>query len=449
MYTYHYHVPVVPVCFLENFFYLFLLFLEHFPVTTTLVKAHNTPPHRRAHQHYHTMPTPRKRKLRLKTTSPRPQPLRQHMTHVFSKPLPTTTAKAVCVLDLTTGRILAERSATLPLPVASLTKIVTALVTIRLAHRYTLPLTTTYFHVSNRASHIGGTTATLKEGDSLTIQDLLHGMLLPSGNDAATVLAENMGSRLLIEEGEIDERFNNVVLCERRFVKEMQLESTRVGNYNTGTLFFNPHGMDQHENDATTSLSDNENDANNIENTTTTTTTTTTIKTTTSKQPSIPSLYHCSTARDITKFAMAALQYPELVTVVNTKKYVCTVANTKRGKETATRTVEFHNTNKMLWKSQHAIGLKTGWTKEAGPCLCSIMKVPIVKHGGGGSESMGKERHFCKVLVLTLGSESRSERWVEHTRIHRWARRKLVSNNNTKTKINKQKGTGKRLFTPR
>ena len=371
------------------------------------------------------------------------------MTHVFSKPLPTTTAKAVCVLDLTTGRILAERSATLPLPVASLTKIVTALVTIRLAHRYTLPLTTTYFHVSNRASHIGGTTATLKEGDSLTIQDLLHGMLLPSGNDAATVLAENMGSRLLIEEGEIDERFNNVVLCERRFVKEMQLESTRVGNYNTGTLFFNPHGMDQHENDATTSLSDNENDANNIENTTTTTTTTTTIKTTTSKQPSI--LYHCSTARDITKFAMAALQYPELVTVVNTKKYVCTVANTKRGKETATRTVEFHNTNKMLWKSQHAIGLKTGWTKEAGPCLCSIMKVPIVKHGGGGSESMGKERHFCKVLVLTLGSESRSERWVEHTRIHRWARRKLVSNNNTKTKINKQKGTGtgKRLFTPR
>jgi NADPH2:quinone reductase len=42
----------------------------------------------------------------------------------------------------------------------------------------------TFFTVSKRASKIGGTTANLKPGDTLTILDLLYGLLLPSGNDA-------------------------------------------------------------------------------------------------------------------------------------------------------------------------------------------------------------------------------------------------------------------------
>ena len=48
----------------------------------------------------------------------------------------------------------------------------------------------------------GGTTAELKEGDRVTIQDLLYGLLLPSGNDAAVTLAEN---------------FNNIIIKREKF----------------------------------------------------------------------------------------------------------------------------------------------------------------------------------------------------------------------------------------
>ena len=43
---------------------------------------------------------------------------------------------------------------------------------------------------------------------------------------------------------------------------------------------------------------------------------------------------------------------------------------------TTRRSMCWQNTNKMLWKNQHAMGLKTGWTRNAGPCLCSVMLTP-------------------------------------------------------------------------
>jgi D-alanyl-D-alanine carboxypeptidase len=50
--------------------------------------------------------------------------------------------------------------------------------------------------VSREAINLGGTTANLKFGDILTLKDLLYGMMLPSGNDAAFAIAEYFG-RLL------------------------------------------------------------------------------------------------------------------------------------------------------------------------------------------------------------------------------------------------------------
>lgn len=51
----------------------------------------------------------------------------------------------------------------------------------------------TYFTVSDRAASTLGTTAYLKEGQKLSIVDLLYALMLPSGNDAAVTLAENFG----------------------------------------------------------------------------------------------------------------------------------------------------------------------------------------------------------------------------------------------------------------
>ena len=50
--------------------------------------------------------------------------------------------------------------------------------------------------MSKNASSIGGTSAKLKTGDVLSVWDLLHGLMLPSGNDAAICLAEHFGQYL-------------------------------------------------------------------------------------------------------------------------------------------------------------------------------------------------------------------------------------------------------------
>lgn len=54
----------------------------------------------------------------------------------------------------------------------------------------------TVFKVSKTSAWIGGTTAKLRTGDVLSVWDLLHGLMLPSGNDAAVCLSENFGEYL-------------------------------------------------------------------------------------------------------------------------------------------------------------------------------------------------------------------------------------------------------------
>lgn len=80
---------------------------------------------------------------------------------------------------------------------ASLTKMMTALVVLELAAEMRLDIRNTFFKVSLKAATTIGTTACLVDGQVVSIWDLLHGLMLPSGNDAAMVLAENFAERLL------------------------------------------------------------------------------------------------------------------------------------------------------------------------------------------------------------------------------------------------------------
>jgi len=73
---------------------------------------------------------------------------------------------------------------------ASLTKIMTSLVVLQLCSEYRINLNRTWLKVSNFAANITGTSAALIENQRVTINDLLYGLMLPSGNDAAIVLAE-------------------------------------------------------------------------------------------------------------------------------------------------------------------------------------------------------------------------------------------------------------------
>ena len=99
-------------------------------------------------------------------------------------PTPPVSARAVYIKDLTTQTILFEKNASERLPIASTTKIMTALV----ASSFFKPET---ILVVKSAAQIPGSKVGLSYGEDLTFGSMLYGMLLNSGNDAAYAIAEN------------------------------------------------------------------------------------------------------------------------------------------------------------------------------------------------------------------------------------------------------------------
>lgn len=80
--------------------------------------------------------------------------------------------------------------------IASLTKLMTALTVFHICKQYSVDMTSTGVKIDNESALIEGTSAGLKHGDELSVSDMLHGMLLPSGNDAAMALAHHFGKFL-------------------------------------------------------------------------------------------------------------------------------------------------------------------------------------------------------------------------------------------------------------
>ena len=130
-------------------------------------------------------------------------------------------AQKAILMDGNTGRILYEKSANSRSLIASTTKIMTALVVCEQCNvldRMRIPA---------EAVGIEGSSMYLQEGEILTIQDLLYGMMLHSGNDAATALAIYCGGTL---EG---------------FAQLMNDKAYSLGM--TNSHFVNPHGLDAPE----------------------------------------------------------------------------------------------------------------------------------------------------------------------------------------------------------
>lgn len=126
-------------------------------------------------------------------------------------------AKAAVVLEPLTGTLLYAKDPDLPLPEASTTKIMTALLILE-----TVPLTDTVT-VSENAAAVEGSQLGLKAGDALSVRDLLYILMLKSGNDAAVALAEHAAG-------------NTAAFAERMNGKAAQLGLN-------GTHFQNPHGL--------------------------------------------------------------------------------------------------------------------------------------------------------------------------------------------------------------
>ncbi|HYH05360.1 MAG TPA: serine hydrolase, partial [Bacillota bacterium] len=95
-------------------------------------------------------------------------------------------AQSAVLMDFTTGQVLFEKSSDLPSPPASTTKILTALVALEqgdLQQKITTSAT---------ASRTEGSSIYLSEGETHTLEELLYGILLSSGNDASITVAEGL-----------------------------------------------------------------------------------------------------------------------------------------------------------------------------------------------------------------------------------------------------------------
>src|SRR5262245_4129591 len=169
---------------------------------------------------------------------------------------------------------------------------------------------------SARADKTSGSTSEVREGEKLPVGELLYGLLLPSGNDAACALAEHFGDRF----SDVKGGNGGAADSYDGFIAEMNRRAAEIGM--TKTHFENPHGL--------------------------------------------PNAKHKTTAHDLALLASLALKQPEFAKRVATAQHGYTVDSVSGYR----RNVLWKNTNQLL-KRQGYLGIKTGTTGAAGNCLVS------------------------------------------------------------------------------
>jgi D-alanyl-D-alanine carboxypeptidase (penicillin-binding protein 5/6) len=279
---------------------------------------------------------------------------------------PLTTCKAWAIADAATGRLLWGQQPSQRLDMASTTKIMTAWIVCQLAQAdaeiLQQPIT-----FSAAADGTPGSTADLKAGETTTVGDLLYGLLLPSGNDAAVALAEHFGPRFApAEEAKVDESANPAARPDaasapsaplsdavQRFVAEMNRRAAQLGL--ADTHYANPHGLTARG--------------------------------------------HYSSAGDLAQLAHVAMQDPLFRKVVSTRQHQTTV----RGPGGYERQVTWRNTNRLLGIDGYQ-GVKTGTTNAAGACLVAWGR-----------------REGRELIVVVLGATSGDARYVDARNLFRWA----------------------------
>lgn len=137
---------------------------------------------------------------------------------------PDVSAQSAILIEKNSGRILYSKSADLRLPIASTTKIMTALCALEYCD---INMTVT---ISDTASGVEGSSMYLETGEKMTIKELLYGLMLSSGNDAAVAISE---------------------ATECDFIQLMNETADKIGVKNTH--FTNPNGLPDDEHYSTCS----------------------------------------------------------------------------------------------------------------------------------------------------------------------------------------------------
>jgi D-alanyl-D-alanine carboxypeptidase len=131
---------------------------------------------------------------------------------------PAVRAKSAFLMNIDTGAVLFQKFPDARRPMASTTKIMVGLLTAESGRLGEVAM------VSARAAAIGESTMGLRQGEQVRVEDLLYGLLLSSGNDAAIALAEHLAGSV------------------EAFVAQMNERAAQLGL--TNTHYVNPHGLD-------------------------------------------------------------------------------------------------------------------------------------------------------------------------------------------------------------
>ena len=210
-----------------------------------------------------------------------------HLYRPAAQKLIAVEGKAECVMDVNSRRILYQSHADLRLPMASTTKIVTAITVLEsgcdIQEKIAIP---------KEAEGIEGSSVYLKAGEIYTVEELLYGLMLRSGNDCATALALHCGKTI------------------PDFSAKMNVTAQKAGALTSN--FKNPHGL-------------------SCKN-------------------------HYTTANDLCSISCYAMKNPIFKEIVATRFYPPR---------------NWQNKNKILTRYPGGIGIKTGYTLEAGRCLVS------------------------------------------------------------------------------
>lgn len=241
----------------------------------------------------------------------KPLPARESADSLKGRPF--TSCQVWAIANARDGSVLwSSAGAGTAREVASTTKVMTALVALKMVEKEPglLQHTVTFDETADR---VEGSSCDLKAGDRLPLGELLYGMLLPSGNDAAVAVGRFLGRRL---EGEGKDPLG-------AFIGEMNREAKRLGLRET--KYVNPHGL--------------------------------------------PSTKHSSSARDLARITEQALRHRLFREIVKTREHSAKVTTGDGG----TRKVTWRNTNRLLGVEGYE-GVKTGYTRAAGSCLVSCGK---------------------------------------------------------------------------
>lgn len=236
--------------------------------------------------------------------------------------LPDVTVKRAIVVTMD-GETLYAVNANEKAKIASMTKIMTALIASEYKEKATNngknDITIT---VSSEAAKTMGSTSSLQSGDKVKLSELMEGMMIPSGNDAAYAIAYGIGALMLNDEGNATPTETDALA---RFVKAMNDKAAVLGM--NDTIFANPCGLDDEGYEGE----------------------------------------HCSTASDVVKMTIAAYQRNDVKEICGEKSATMDVT---RGNSNVSITLT--STNSLLATRDDAKGMKTGFTDAAGACFAGV-----------------------------------------------------------------------------